>query len=240
MYCPQCGTESTSELKYCRSCGANLKVISKAVTLSDAIARSDGFPAKIKELFSNVKIAHVTEDVSRALDKLNTEISRGAQGRPRREPWWLADRREKQTPERRRERQIVKGTISLFWGTGLTIFLYYLSSALILKLPPDVVARIPFEIDPVVHVIWLLGLIPTLAGLGRIIAGLSIRPGPAKPIELADPSRPAVQPEPIARKPYPELLNLATPPDAPRSITERTTNILEHKIPTRQTRVGGE
>src|SRR5207245_3850548 len=69
-----CGTESPSNLKYCRSCGANLKVIGKAVTLSEAIARSDGVPAKIKELVSNIKIAHVTEEVSRALDKMNKEI----------------------------------------------------------------------------------------------------------------------------------------------------------------------
>ena len=247
MYCPQCGTESTSDLKYCRSCGANLKVINKAVTLSEAISRSDGFPAKVKEIFSNIKIAHVTDEVSRALDKMNNEIARSAQGRPRREPWWLAAQKEKNTPERRRERQIVRGIISLFGGTGLMVFLYYLSSALILKLPPDVVAKVPFEIDPVVHVIWLLGLIPTLTGLGRIIAGLTIRPG-QKPVEAPPVQRPSAEipafeparvagpeigPEPIAYGSEP--WNRATPP-TPASVTERTTNILNHPIPGRETR----
>jgi hypothetical protein len=46
MYCPQCGTESSSGLQFCRSCGANLKVIGKAVSLSEAIARSDRGPAQ--------------------------------------------------------------------------------------------------------------------------------------------------------------------------------------------------
>src|SRR5256885_2355452 len=78
MFCPQCGTESSQELKFCRSCGANLKVIGKAVTLSEAIARSDGIPGKIKDIFSNIKIAHITDDVSRALDKMNSEIARSA------------------------------------------------------------------------------------------------------------------------------------------------------------------
>src|SRR5438128_5024957 len=75
MFCPQCATESTPDLKYCRSCGANLRVIGKAVTLSEAIARSDGIPAKLKDIFSNIKIAHVTEDVSRALDRMKSEIA---------------------------------------------------------------------------------------------------------------------------------------------------------------------
>ncbi|MGZ5435613.1 MAG: double zinc ribbon domain-containing protein [Pyrinomonadaceae bacterium] len=50
MFCPQCGTESPADLKFCRMCGANLRVIGKAVTLSEAIARSDSVPSKIKDL----------------------------------------------------------------------------------------------------------------------------------------------------------------------------------------------
>src|SRR2546428_483613 len=53
MFCPQCGNESTTGQHYCRSCGANLKVIGKAVSLSDAISKTDGVPAKIKEIMSN-------------------------------------------------------------------------------------------------------------------------------------------------------------------------------------------
>ena len=78
MYCPQCGTESTSDLKYCRSCGANLKVIGKAVSLSEAIARSDGVPAKVKEMMSNIKIGRVTDSVASALDRMNKEIASSA------------------------------------------------------------------------------------------------------------------------------------------------------------------
>src|SRR5258707_12180100 len=79
MFCPQCGLESQAELKFCRSCGANLKVISKAVTLSEAIARSDSVPAKIKEMVQNFKVEKVTEEVSRAMDKMNREIERTAE-----------------------------------------------------------------------------------------------------------------------------------------------------------------
>src|SRR5712692_10247207 len=105
MYCPQCGTESSQDLKYCRSCGANLKVIGKAVTLSEAIARSDGIPAKLKDIFSNIKIAHVTEDVSRARDKMNREITRSSENPMRRQPWPGPERKQK-TAAQRRERYL--------------------------------------------------------------------------------------------------------------------------------------
>ena len=228
MYCPQCGTESGSGLQYCRLCGANLKVIGKAVSLSDAISKTDGVPAKIKEIMSNIKIAHVTDEVSRAMDKMNKEIVRSSNVATSRASWLV--RREK-TPEQRRERHLVKGTVKLFWGGGLTIFLYFLANALVLKLPPDVVARIPFEIGPVVHVLWLLGLIPMLSGVGHIIAGLSIRRGPVKQIEFPDESPLRIDP-PTAQ--YGPALTVASAREAPASITERTTNILD-RDPTRQT-----
>src|SRR2546430_7320358 len=90
MYCPQCATESSPGLQYCRQCGANLKVIGKAVALSEAIARSDRGPLpKIKEMVKNLKIEHVTEEVSRALDRMNREIVRTTPEGKSRRPWWL-------------------------------------------------------------------------------------------------------------------------------------------------------
>src|SRR5258706_12872886 len=118
MFCPQCATESTPDLKFCRSCGANLKVIGKAVTLSEAIARSDGIPAKLKDIFSNIKIAHVTEDVSRALDKMNREIARSHDDPMRRLQWsrreWPRHGRKQKTAEQRRESTIYKCSATIF------------------------------------------------------------------------------------------------------------------------------
>ncbi len=230
MFCPQCGSESSAELHYCRSCGANLKVIGKAVSLSEAIARSDGVPAKIKEMVKNLKVEKVTNEVSRALDRMNKEIVRSAHDPTPSKPWWIDAK--KKTAEQRRERHLVKGTIKFFWGGGLTIFLYFLANALVLKLPPDVIAKIPFEINPVVHVIWLLGLIPMLSGLGHLLAGLSIRPEAVRPFELSD-SKPLRLDSPIDATQYPSDLTAATRREAPASVTERTTNILD-RDPARQ------
>jgi hypothetical protein len=181
MYCPQCGTESASTLQFCRLCGANLKVIGKAVALSEAIARSDRGPLpKLKEMMRNFKIEHVTDEISGALEKMNEELVRSSDDpkpKPKATPWWQL--REKKTPERRREDHRVRGTISLFSGIGLTFFLFNLAGALVLKLPPDIVNKIPFELEPLIRVAWTVGLIPTLAGAGHLVGSLFIRSSPA-------------------------------------------------------------
>jgi hypothetical protein len=233
MFCPQCGTESSAELHYCRACGANLKVIGKAVSLSEAIARSDSVPSKLKEMVKNFKVEKVTDEVSRAMERMNKEIVRSASDPKPRKGWLGA---KKKTAAERRERYLTKGTIKLFWGGGLTVFLYFLASALVLRLPPDVIARIPFEINPVVHVLWALGLIPMLSGVGHIIAGLSVRPDPARPMELPDQKPLSIDPPSDAGL-YPVEMTVATPRDAPSSVTERTTNILD-RAPARQSSEG--
>src|SRR5215467_1064857 len=183
MYCPQCGTEAQANVQYCRVCGSNLKVIGKAVTLSEAIARSDRGPLpKIRDMLNNLKVDQVTEEVSRALDHMNQEIAKiqtksaeRSKNRQERRSWSI---RRKKTAAERREKHITQGIVSIFSGTGLTVFLYFLATSVVLKLPPDVIARIPFEVMSVVRVIWLLGLLPITSGVGHILAGLLIRPDP--------------------------------------------------------------
>jgi len=215
MFCPQCGTESSSDLQYCRTCGANLKVIGKAVSLSEAIARSDRGPLpKIKEMMKGLKIEQVSEEISRALEQMNHEIIRNSGSLAKIKPWSeLRLRKKEKTARERREKQIVHGVISLFSGIGLMIFLYFLSASIVLKLPPDIVAEAPFDIPSVVQIIWLVGLIPALTGLGRILASLTIRPEPPTPIE-------------IPRSPETSELPL---PYEPASVTERTTNLLQSR-----------
>ena len=242
MYCPQCGTESQASLQYCRLCGANLKMIGKAVTLSEAIARSDRGPLpKLKEMVKNFKLEHVTDEISGALDKMNEEIvrssdeSRAERARHRRErlrhtegerPFWV---REKKTPERRREEHRVKGTVSFFTGIGLTIFLYNLLGAMVLKLPPDVLAKIPFEVEPLVRVLWTLGLIPTLSGLGHFAASFFVRSAPAKslePLTAASLDSQTSPPQPVLASPAAQGQAGVTSQVSPSSVTEHTTELL--------------
>jgi len=220
MYCPQCGTESQPNVQYCRICGSNLKVIGKAVSLSEAIARSDRGPLpKFREMVKNLKVDQVTEEVSRALDHMNQELAQipttpnKPKSREERRPW--INLRKKKTAAERRENHITKGVVSMFSGVGLTVFLYFLSTTLILQLPPEIVGRIPFEAQSLFRSIWLIGLLPITSGMGHILAGLLIRPD---------------------REPQPQLDQVVSPPreltDSPiqnpvPSVTDHTTNLLE-------------
>jgi len=209
MYCPQCGTEAQAT-QYCRTCGANLKVIGKAVALSEAVARSDRGPLpKIKEMIGNFKVDHVSDEVSGALDRMNQEIARispETQRREERRAWIEFPKRK--TPAEKRQDHISKGVVSFFSGIGLTVFLYYLSAVLVLKLPPHIIDQIPFVVDPVVRIIWLLGLLPVTTGIGHIIAGLLIRPQSEQE-----------QIDPVA----------TTSRELPVSVTEHTTNLLDRQ-----------
>ena len=225
MFCPQCGTDSAEGQHYCRSCGTNLKVVGRAVSLGDAISKTDGVPAKIKEIMSSPKIAHVTEEVSRAMERMNAEITRSSVEHRRERRLQRRQRKEK-TAEERRERHLTKGAIKFFTGGGLTIFLYILFHSVQLRLPPDVVNAVPFAIDPVVRSLWAFGFLPMLSGVGHVIAGLSIKVRPQSQIESADDSplridsgvsTPRLTPEPGTTRRG----------ESPASVTERTTNILD-------------
>lgn len=214
MYCPQCGTESSQEQRFCRSCGANLKVIGKAVALSEAAARSDRGPLPaLKEMMRSIKIEHTTDEISNALEQMNREITQNFSAAVQIRPVGLESKRE-ELPEQRRENHIVKGTASFFSGIALMIFLYYFAGALVLKVPPEKLARLPFELEPVLKIIWLIGLMPTLSGVGRIVAGLLIRPTQKSTVEMAEPAR--------------EVSEHATgTEEKPYSVTERTTELLD-------------
>jgi hypothetical protein len=205
MYCPQCGTESQAT-QYCRVCGANLKVIGKAVTLSEAIARSDRGPLpKIKEIAKGLKAEHLSEEVSRALDRMDHELGQiTSDAKRHKDPrhWSL---RKKKTPAERREQHLTKGVVSFCSGIGLSVFLYFFAGSLVLKLPPETLAKIPFEIGSALRMIWLLGLLPATSGVGHVLAGLLIRP----------------------EQPQPRQINeVVSPAREFGSVTERTTNLL--------------
>ena len=235
MFCPQCGIEPADGQHYCRSCGTNLKVIGKAVTLSDVISKTDGVPAKVKEIVSNIKIANVTEEVSRAMDKMNREMAHSANRDERRRR-----RRREKTAEERRERHLTKGAVKFFTGGGLSIFLYFLFHAIELRLPPDVVAKVPFAIDPVVRILWTLGLIPMLSGVGHMLAGLSIPKSTARQIEPGFES-PLQIDSPAAAGGFDQEQTVVTATaQTPSSVTERTTNILDRDREWRKSEDTGE
>ena len=199
-------------MQYCRVCGANLRVIGKAVTLSEAIARSDRGPLpKIKEMVKGLKAEHLTEEVTHALDRMDNElanITSKTKRRGRKQAW--INFGKKKTPAERREEHLTKGVVSFCSGIGLSVFLFFLSSSMILNVPPVVINQIPFQLEPIVRMMWLFGLLPTTAGIGHILAGLLIRPEQPRQLEQAPPAAPR------------EVIS----PPRDLSVTDHTTNLL--------------
>lgn len=243
MFCPQCGTESPGDLKFCRTCGANLRVIGKAVTLSEAIARSDSVPSKIKDLVTNLKIEKVSDEVARAMEKVKQEIAHTAEDHREWHRERAVHKRKEKTAEQRREKHLTAGLVTMFSGVGLSIFLYFLSGAIVLKLPPDVAADIPFELGPVIRVAWMVGLIPALTGFGRVIAGVTIRRDrqaeiaspSATPLRIGEPFENPLDQQPAFVPRHDDEATEFAPLSVPGSITDRTTNILERQPQVRQT-----
>jgi len=251
MFCPQCGTQSSDELKFCRTCGANLRVIGKAVTLSEAIARSDSVPAKVKDLVKNLKIEKVTDEVTRAMEKMKVEIATTAgdhrdwmRARSRDEIRnELRRRRKEKTAEQRRERLLTRGLVTMFSGIGLGVFLYIIGHTIVLNLSPDQISKIPFDLPSLLHVAWLIGLIPTLTGFGRIMAGVAIRqdhPTELKtpdeqPLRIGEPAENTVVSPSQFAGPQAKEATVFAARQPPASVTDRTTNILDHQPQPRQT-----
>ena len=210
MYCPQCGTEAAADQRFCRSCGANLKIIARAVSLGEAVARSDRGPLpKIKAIMNELKAQHASEEVSHAMERMNEEIVSGIQH----------EQEKKEEKLRvRRENHIAKGLASVGAGIGIMIFLYYFAGVAVGLIPPETLAKIPFPLEPALRAAWIVGLIPTFAGTGRFIGGLLTKPERTRALKAKAEGK---APEVIAPKPEPQPL--------PQSVTEGTTELLDEK-----------
>ena len=130
------------------------------------------------------------------------------------------------------------GLVSLFWGAGLGVVLYYLSqnaidSGLIRHIEEQSRGHVQ-GLEPVVRMIWLIALLPVLKGLAHIIyaaffgesmATLTARFTPPPLLEEPQPflrqdTAPVVEREPVPRSYEPSI-------EAPPSVTEHTTHIFE-------------
>jgi hypothetical protein len=114
MFCPQCGSAQSDELKFCKSCGANLQAVRLVVAASpDAGEKFDWSKTWVAEMF-----------LSEAERKRRNEELERARGI---------------TPEVKRYGEIKAGVITSCVGVALMIFLYNLMEGIILggKVPFD-------------------------------------------------------------------------------------------------------
>lgn len=107
MFCPQCGTQQSDELRYCKACGVNLHAVRQVVVAGDAAEKFDWSKTWVAEMFISE-----TERKRRAAE---LEHERGI------------------TPEIKRYNEIKAGVITSCVGLGVAIFLAVISEGIILS-----------------------------------------------------------------------------------------------------------
>jgi hypothetical protein len=201
MFCPQCGSKQSDELKFCNHCGANLYAVRQVVAMREGEEKFDWSKTWVAEMF-----------LSEAERKRrNAELERQAGV----------------TPELKRYKEIKAGVIVTCVGFAVSVVLFFLMQAIIRtgEIPPgDEEIRHAAEI---LRIVWVAGLIPIMVGIALIINGLFVS---KKMAEVARRQQQQAAPDalgaPAAR---PTLRSADTseflPPDY--SVTESTTRHLQ-------------
>lgn len=106
MFCPQCGSTQNDDLKFCKSCGANLQALRQIMATRDDEGKFDWSKTWVAEMFMSGE-----EAVKRA-----AEIER-LQGK---------------TPETKRRNEIKAGIITASVGIGLMLVLSILMEGIVI------------------------------------------------------------------------------------------------------------
>lgn len=113
MFCPQCGTGQSEDLRFCKQCGVNLEAVRQAVAARDAGGKIDWSKTWVAEMFMSE-----AEQIKR-----HQELERlmGI------------------TPEVKRYNEIKAGVITSAVGVALMIFLSVLMEGIVMggKVPND-------------------------------------------------------------------------------------------------------
>jgi hypothetical protein len=105
MFCPRCGSSQSEELKFCKSCGANLYAVRQVVDTRETGEKFDWSKTWVAEMFQSA------EEATRRKDEL--ERQRGI------------------TPEVKRYNEIKAGVITASVGLALAIFLFVFMAGII-------------------------------------------------------------------------------------------------------------
>ena len=105
MFCPQCGSTQSEELKFCKVCGVNLHAVMQVVTAREPEEKFDWSKTWVQEMFLSA------EEKKRR--KAELELQRGI------------------TPEVKRYNEIKAGVIVSSVGIAIAIFLFVFMGGLI-------------------------------------------------------------------------------------------------------------
>ncbi len=258
MYCPKCGGESLETQRFCKACGTNLQLINDALRTGDS--PPGPFGIDVEALAKNARDFAQSWKTSLSGAHLKVGVSEihGSRSADARERYRASREIRRQAREEARRQNVPKpkeymsyswqhnlrnGLVSLFWGAGLGVVLFYLGQTAIddgfIGHLEEMSHGHVQGIEPLVRMIWLIALLPVLKGLAHIIyaaffaesmATLTTRFTPP-PLGLEEP-RPFIRQDtaPVAeREPVPRSYEASVEP--PPSVTEHTTHIFDEAQP---------
>ena len=116
MFCPQCGSTQNDELRFCKSCGANLQALRQILSTREGEEKFDWSKTWVAEMFMSGEEA----------------VKRQAE----------LERLQGITPEVKRRNEIKAGVITASIGLGLMILLFVLMGGIIAggQVPPEAAA----------------------------------------------------------------------------------------------------
>ncbi len=116
MFCPQCGSTQSDDLKFCKSCGANLQALRQVLSSKEGEGKFNWNQTWLGEMLMSSEEA----------------VRRSAE----------IERLQGITPETKRRNEIKAGVITASIGLGLMILLFVLMEGIIAggKVPPEAVA----------------------------------------------------------------------------------------------------
>ena len=107
MFCPRCGSNQSEELKFCKSCGANLNAVRQVIDTRETPKKFDWGDTWVAEMFLSGEEA----------EKRKVEM----------------ERRRGLTPEVKRHNEIKAGVITSSVGLAIAILLFVLMEGIILS-----------------------------------------------------------------------------------------------------------
>lgn len=148
MFCPQCGNNQSDDVKFCKSCGANLFAVRRAVTTRDATRETGEKFDWSKSWVAEMMLS------GREREKREEELERQRGIAP---------------GSTQSHKEIKAGVITTSVGVGLAIFLYVFMQGIILG------GNVQHDADAILSRLWIVGVIPFFVGIGLLINGLFVR-----------------------------------------------------------------
>lgn len=148
MFCPQCGSTQSDEIKFCKSCGANLFAVRRVVSSREATHETGGKFDWTKTWVAEMMLSGDEREKRREELELQRGIAPG---------------------ESRSHREIKAGVITTSVGIGVAIFLFIFMQGIISS------GNVDREAAAILSRLWIVGVIPFFVGLGLLINGLFVK-----------------------------------------------------------------